>query len=159
MLILRTAVMPNMNKMEYEPLYNAGFNDISLDDIPNVFVEPFNPKDRREYLIKRFNVLLERFKETGLEAEVWIDGSFATTKPEPNDIDVIFFIDGNKANALSPDKQKILIELSNRQYSQIRYQCDVFVIPNQNQELRSYWRGWFGFSREEVPKGIVRIFI
>jgi hypothetical protein len=127
--------------------------------MPDIFIEPFVIKDRREYLINRFKVLIERFKETGLNAEVWIDGSFATTKPEPNDIDVIFFIDGNKANMLSSDKKNILIELNNRTYSQIRYKCDVFIVPNDDQNLRSYWRGWFGFSRNEVPKGIVRIFI
>jgi hypothetical protein len=45
-----------------------------------------------------------------LAAEVWIDGSYTTEKPEPGDIDVIFFIDGIHANALSNENKVILRE-------------------------------------------------
>lgn len=101
--------------------------------------------------------LIDRFKETGISSEVWVDGSFATKKPEPGDIDMIFFVDVNEANRLDAEKQAILKELNDRKISQIRYKCDVFIVPNQNADIRSYWRGWFGFSRNEEPKGIVRL--
>jgi hypothetical protein len=145
--------------MDFAPLHSAGFKDIDSDQFENIFLEPFDNRSRREYLLSRFAVLLERFKSTGLSAEVWIDGSFSTLKPEPGDIDVIFFVDPNDVNQLAPDKQQILIELNNRDHSKIRYNCDVFILPNNNQNNRSYWRGWFGFSREEEPKGIFRLFI
>lgn len=145
--------------MEYTPIHNAGFLDITNEQLKETFLEPFDNKKRREYLLSRFNALVDRFKETGLSAEVWIDGSFSTLKPEPGDIDVIFFVDGNQVNLLATDKQKIILELNNRQYSNIRYNCDVFIIPNQDFNNRSYWRGWFGFSRNEEPKGIIRLYI
>jgi len=145
--------------MEYAPIHNAGFLDITNEQLEETFLEPFDNKTRREYLLSRFNALVDRFKETGLSAEVWIDGSFSTLKPEPGDIDVIFFVDGNQVNLLTPDQQKIILELNNRQYSNIRYNCDVFIIPNQDFNNRSYWRGWFGFSRNEEPKGIIRLYI
>lgn len=145
--------------MEYKPLHNAGFLDINSSELENTFVKPFVNKDRREYLLQRFNSLIERFKETGLNAEIWIDGSFATKKPEPGDIDIIFFVDGKEVNLLHPDSKKILTDLNNRKITQIRYNCDVFIVLNQDFNMRSYWRGWFGFSRDEVPKGIIRLFI
>jgi hypothetical protein len=145
--------------MEYTPLHQAGFLDIPLSQLDNTFISPFVERSRREYLLMRFRSLIEKFMETGLKAEVWIDGSFATQKPDPNDIDIIFFIDGLEANKLSPDLQGILNELNNRTISQIRYNCDVFIIPNHDPNIRSYWRGWFGFSRNEEPKGIVRLYI
>ena len=145
--------------MEYAPIHNAGFLDISIDQLEEIFLTPFENRRRREYLLSRFGALLERFKETGINAEIWIDGSFSTLKPEPGDIDVIFWVDGNQVNLLPIDKQKIILELNNRQYSNIRYNCDVFVIPNQDFNNRSYWRGWFGFSRDEEPKGIIRLYI
>ena len=145
--------------MEYSPLFQPGFTDISIDQFQETFVEPFEPADRRRYLSERFTALIERFQETSLSAEIWIDGSFSTDKPEPGDIDVIFFIDGIAANALSIESKNILTELNDRKLSQIRYQSDVFIVANQDANDRSYWRGWFGFSREEVPKGIVRLYI
>lgn len=143
--------------MEFEPLHNAGFKDVDSTDLRDVFVAPFDNPERREYLLNRFEALIDRFKETGISSEVWIDGSFSTQKPEPGDIDMIFFIDANEANALDNEKKKILGELNNRKLSQIRYQCDVFIVPNQDVNMRSYWRGWFGFNREEQPKGIFRL--
>lgn len=145
--------------MEYQPLHNAGFLDITDAELDSTFVKPFVDKTRREYLLNRFGALTDKFKETGLSAEVWIDGSFSTLKPNPGDIDVIFFVDEVQLNALAADKQRIIYELNNRTYSNIRYNCDVFIVPNQNFNLRSYWRGWFGFSRDEEPKGIIRLHI
>jgi hypothetical protein len=145
--------------MEYSPLYQAGFQDIPLTQLEATFLTPFEEKARRELLLIRFQALLDKFNETGLKAEIWIDGSFATQKPDPNDIDIIFFVDAIEANKLSPDLQAILEELNNRALSQIRYYCDVFILPNNNPDNRSYWRGWFGFSRDEQPKGIIRLFI
>lgn len=145
--------------MEYAPIHNAGFLDITSDKLNITFLDPFENKTRREYLLSRFSALIDKFKETGLSAEIWIDGSFSTLKPEPGDIDIIFFVDANSVNSLQADKQNIILELNNRNYSKIRYDCDVFIIPSQDSNNRSYWRGWFGFSREEEPKGIIRLYI
>lgn len=145
--------------MEYAPLHEAGFKDIPYIELNNHFVEPFENKSRREYLMNRFGALIDKFKEIGISAEIWIDGSFTTEKPEPGDIDIVIFVDEREVNNLSQDKQKILSDLNNRAISKIRYQCDVFMFPKQDGNLRSYWRGWFGFYREEQPKGIFRLFI
>jgi len=149
----------NRQNMEYAPLYNAGFVNISNEQLEDTFLGPFDNKTRRAYLLSRFGALLDRFKETGLNAELWIDGSFATLKPEPGDIDLIFFVDEIQLNLLPPDKRVIILELNNRTISQIRYNCDVFIVTKQNINRRSYWRGWFGFSRDEEPKGIIRLYI
>ncbi|TXE14904.1 hypothetical protein ES692_17680 [Psychroserpens burtonensis] len=145
--------------MEHKPLYQAGFKDINESDLKSVFINPFENSERREYLLTRFGALLDRFKEAGIPSEVWIDGSFSTEKPEPGDIDMIFFVDNKEVNSLPQDKQRILMELNDRNISSIRYNCDVFIIPNQDLNARSYWRGWFGFSRNEEPKGIIRMAI
>ena len=145
--------------MSYNPLFPAGFHNIIESNLLEIFVEPFDIQERRQYLIKRFKALLDRFREAGINAEVWIDGSFATEKPEPGDIDAIFFINSEDVNQLTHDKQKILTELNTRMLSKIRYQCDVFIVPNNDPNIRSYWRGWFGFSEEEIPKGIINALV
>jgi hypothetical protein len=41
--------------------------------------------------------------------------------------------------------------------SKSRFGCDVYFAPSDDSALRSYWRGWFGFDRDENPKGLARI--
>jgi hypothetical protein len=145
--------------MEFEPLLNAGIHDITKDDLSNHFVTPFENKDKRLKLIERFNYLIEKVEEIGIPFEVWINGSFVTNKEEPNDIDVAFFFDPAVANALPEDKKIIFREVANNSVSKYRYNCDVYFLPNNDVNLRSYWRGWFGFTRTEKAKGFARITI
>ncbi len=144
--------------MSFAPLYPPGIHDISIDSMDDIFVHPFANNKRRKYLTERFRAFLDKFAELGLYAEIWIDGSFSTQKPEPGDIDVVFFLDAEQINNLEPDKRNLIAELFNNADSKIRYQCDVYLVPIQDPDSRSYWRGWFGYSRDETPKGIIRIF-
>lgn len=143
--------------MEFEPIYQAGFHDITLDRMEEIFVQPFQDNERRQYLTERFKAFLDKFSELGLPAEIWIDGSYSTLKPEPGDIDIVFFYDPAQVNNMTQEKHNLIKELFNRELSKIRYNCDVFLIPTTDTNLRSYWRGWFAFSRDEQPKGIPRI--
>ena len=145
--------------MEFEPILEAGIHDITKDDLSNHFVTPFTNQEKRIKLIERFSYLLEKVEEIGISFEVWINGSFVTKKEEPNDIDVSFFFDPKAANTLPADKKLIFQEVANNSFSKYRYNCDVYFLPNDRAELRSYWRGWFGFTRTEKAKGFARITI
>lgn len=143
--------------MEFEPLLQPGIHDITKNDLSNHFVTPFLNQVKRIQLIERFNYLIEKVELIGIPFEIWINGSFVTNKEEPNDIDIVFFFDPAKANSLPADKKILLEEVANNSFSKYRYNCDVYFIPNDNQVLRSYWRGWFGYTRSETPKGFARI--
>ncbi|MBI5324228.1 MAG: hypothetical protein HZB41_02935 [Ignavibacteriae bacterium] len=145
--------------MEYQPLHPAGFKDINENEISQIFVDQFINNDKRKYLVERFFVLLEKFKELGINAEVWIDGSFVTKKPEPGDIDIIFFLNGNEINILPNDKKMFLDYFTKNDIIKLRYHCDIYVVLNNDPNWRSYWRGWFGYTRNEEPKGIYRLYI
>jgi len=145
--------------MEFKPLLEAGIHDITKNDLLNHFVTPFTKQDKRLKLIERFNYLFEKVEGIGISFEVWINGSFVTDKEEPNDIDVAFFFDPKVANELPADKKLIFQEVANNSFSKYRYNCDVYFLPNDRADLRSYWRGWFGFTRTEKAKGFARILI
>lgn len=144
--------------MEFEPLYPAGFHDITTNNLEEIFVNPFTENDKRKYLMNRFRIFLEKYLELGLSAEIWIDGSYSTQKQNPGDIDILIVYNNNEVIQLPIEKKTKLEELLNRDISKIRYSIDVLSMPSNNEVLRSYWRGWFGFSRSEQPKGIPRIF-
>jgi hypothetical protein len=143
--------------MEFEPLLQPGIHDITRSDLSINFVSPFTSQEKRVQLIERFNYLIEKVEQIGISFEIWINGSFVTKKEEPNDIDVAFFYDPIQANSLPTDKKMILQEVANNSFSKYRYNCDVYFIPNNDTALRSYWRGWFGYTRAEMPKGFARI--
>lgn len=145
--------------MEFEPLLEAGIHDIAKDDLSSYFVTPFLNQEKRLKLIERFSYLIEKVEDIGISFEVWIDGSFVTNKEEPNDIDIAFFYDPNAANLLPEDKKLIFKEVANNSISKYRYNCDVYFLPNDDIALRSYWRGWFGYTRTEKAKGFARIII
>ncbi|MBI5190351.1 MAG: hypothetical protein HZA22_06725 [Nitrospirae bacterium] len=145
---------------EYNPLLTPGFHDIPTDDLEQVFVAPFPDPTHRSYLVERLKVLLSIVNDVGIAFEIWIDGSFTTEKPQPSDIDIAFFFDPQEVNDLPKDKLDILMDVfSNPTQTKYRYKCDVYFVPNNAINDRSYWRGWFGFSRNEQPKGIARIIL
>ena len=144
---LKAASSSQDSTTEFEPLYPAGFHD----NLENIFVIPFNNNTRRSYITNRFRDYIEKFSELGLKAEIWIDGSYSTQKPEPNDMDILIVFDANEVNQLPLEKRPLLGELFNRELSKIRYSIDVLVLPSNNTDHRSYWRGWFGFSRSAAP--------
>ncbi|MBI5099687.1 MAG: hypothetical protein HZB30_10675 [Nitrospirae bacterium] len=143
----------------YNPLLSPGIHDVKLEQIDQIFVAPFNNLCRKN-LIARFLIFLSNFNNVGINCEIWIDGSFATDKPEPSDIDIIFFFSPIEVNHLPEEKKNILYDLfGDPKQTKFRYNCDAYFIPNDNIVDRSYWRGWFGFSRDEKPKGIARLIL
>jgi predicted nucleotidyltransferase len=144
-------------KMEYPALLEAGMHNMTLSDLKSVFVEPFDNIERRESLLKRFEVFIARLKDVPIKMEVWIDGSFATKKEHPGDIDLVVVCAQDDVNNLSLEKKLILQELfQDKKTTKLRYECDAYFAID-NMDDKSYWRGLFGFDRNEKPKGIARI--
>jgi hypothetical protein len=66
----------------------------------------------------------------------------------------------NSGNNLDEDGKKLLMELfSDRQRTKRQYLTDAIFAPefmvDPNQHM--YWRGVFGFDREDRPKGWVQL--
>jgi hypothetical protein len=144
-------------KIDYPPLFGPGIHEIANEELEKHFVEPFEVQDHRQWLVSRFRALVNRITELGIGFEVWIDGSFATEKPNPEDVDALFLFDAEVVNTGSELVQSELASIfgeDGRVDTRLRYSCDVYVIASTDENLRSYWRGWFGFTRDEKPKGI-----
>jgi hypothetical protein len=71
-----------------------GIHVLNKEQIYSNFVLNFPNTNTRERLWRNFNTFLDQFKEEITQQfEVWIDGSFATQKLNPRDIDAVFLID------------------------------------------------------------------
>jgi hypothetical protein len=153
-----------IDKPEFPPLFTAGFYDLaSADDLDTYFVAAFQNQERRRYLVERLRALLEWLQTSiRIEWEVWLDGSFCTHKEEPQDIDIAFFFREADLDSRPPDELRVgefLASDHGHQALRLRFDCDCYFLARDNDEDRSYWRGWFGFTRDENPKGIPRLWL
>ncbi|WP_390631883.1 DUF6932 family protein [Vibrio plantisponsor] len=143
--------------MDYPALLEAGMHNMTFSDLEKVFVSPFEPNDRRKALLSRLEAFATRLQEIPIDMEIWIDGSFATKKENPGDIDLVVVCAADDVNKLPQEKKLILEELfANKSHTKLRYECDAYFILD-NFHDKSYWRGLFGFDRNEIPKGIARL--
>lgn len=152
-----------MRDVEYPPLHPKGIKDIGEEQLYPVFVESFGhgqAHDHRQDLLIRFGQFLNQFKQLGLQTELWIDGSFATQAPDPNDVDVVFFFDPAQVNNLSQDKRDLFERLFNsRRFMKAQYRVEVFYGTVGSALDYQKWQKDFGTCYDDVtPKGIFRLY-
>lgn len=145
--------------MKQEPIFKPGLHDIKLTDFGNHFLSEFPSSTTRSPLIDGLNKYIKKLTEIGIPIELWIDGSFTTNKIDPNDVDLVVFALENDVNKLDKNREDLFCSLLDRRSTRHRFGCDVLFSVTEDQEMRSYWRGWFGFDRNETPKGIARVLV
>ncbi|TXR54151.1 DUF6932 family protein [Reinekea thalattae] len=145
--------------MEQKPLLEPGLHDFELKEIGNHFLKNFPASKTRKLLIDGLNSYVGHLASIGTPVELWIDGSFTTNKENPNDIDLVIFSPASALNVLPDDKKQLFQALTDRASIKANFGCDVLFCPTENQDMRSYWRGWYGFDRNEQPKGIARVMV
>jgi hypothetical protein len=143
--------------MSYKPLLVPGIHDIDEKDLGNHFLSSFAGSRTRAQLIEGFHRYLGALRQFGVKFEIWIDGSFTTDKPDPSDVDLVVFCSATDLNALPDQQQQALARLFDRKAIKLQLGCDVLFCVAEDPDMRSYWRGWYGYDREENPKGIARL--
>ncbi len=140
--------------MEHAPLLGPGIHAIRAADLDNHFLSRFDGSRTRGPLIEGLRRYLAAIERLGIGFEVWLDGSFLTEKIDPQDIDLVAFASRADIDALDSGGQARFLALFDRPSAKSTYGCDVLFAVRENFNARSYWRGWFGFDRNENPKGI-----
>lgn len=125
---------------------------------------------KRHQLFKNFELYINELKEiTGnVMLTIWIDGSFATKKSEPGDLDLIIFLDYELV-------KKIEHQLTDFKYpnSLSKFELDAYIVlvyPREHRNYplyigdRMYWMDLFDKHKRnrrgtKVPKGFVEISI
>ena len=143
--------------MEAKPILEPGLHDFEIEEISNHFLQDFPTSKTRKPLIDGLRAFIGHLADIGVPIELWIDGSFTTSKTDPNDIDLVIFSPAEELNKLPDEKKALFQVLTDRQSIKKNFGCDVLFCPSENLDMRSYWRGWYGFDRNEQPKGIARV--
>lgn len=143
------------------PLLNAGgllpegVHDSTLDEIRARF-GAFQESDRRVKLFAKLVELVQTMSASGLFEELLIDGSFVTSKPAPNDIDVLAVL--KPGHDFERDLPMSEYSMVSRTLLRRRFGFDVIVAERSSDVYNSYVEF---FSRvREAPrskKGLLRL--
>lgn len=104
------------------------------------------------------------FVAIDIEGEIWVDGSFLTTKADPADSDVVVCLDFNFVDEATSEQVATLGWL-NTDLTQ-SYLCDCYQLIRYpeghpsfwlGERLSAYWMKPWGFSRDDEMKGIAVI--
>ena len=150
-----------MEKLCFPPLLSPGFHAFDDESLRLLCVDAFPNSERRGMLYCNYTQLMADIRSINTQfrcfVEVWVDGSFTTGKPEPDDIDILLVINNDRLNLVPIMFQPQIDKLLNRPFIKHNYKIDLLLLDSQSEEDRMHWRGVFGHDREDTPKGIARI--
>lgn len=142
-------------KIDFPPLLAGGFHPFTLEELRRCTVDDFPESRRRPELFSALSVYLELLSNTGLKADVWIDGSYMSEKPEPEDIDMVVSFDPVSARAMPESARPVVMSLLDTNFVSARFHLHLFRVNQQDAEGVAYWSRLFGTMRDErTPKGM-----
>ena len=113
----------------------------------------FGTTARRQQLLAGLHAAVAALKSAGCR-RMYLDGSFVTAKPEPNDYDGCWEIDGVDFDVLDP----VLLTFDcGRATQKAKYLGELFLADTQADPHGTLFREFFQSDRDGNPKGIVVI--
>ncbi|RRB02052.1 DUF6932 family protein [Larkinella rosea] len=154
-----------MVKLDHPPLLGEGFRTIGVWQLDEYFLRPFQDTvvdpARRRYLINNFKLYLRELVKLQIQIEIWIDGSFTTKSPEPDDIDIVVWIDQPDLDTLS-GPMLVLFDrmITERELVKVRYNIDVYLGErgNENDEAK-FLKLFTGGHLAHYTKGFFKLIL
>jgi hypothetical protein len=143
--------------------------EAAVEDVFQGLVQGFSVSETRQQLFENYlnynEALLKTVKSDYVQ---YFNGSFTTKKVNPNDIDLVSFVD---YQALLENEKYVEENLLNKAALNV-YGIDAYLVvvypethPYRIRTLSdaAYWNHWFGFSKfdrrkKRSPKGFIEIF-
>ena len=145
-------------KMAYPALFPSGHVKITLNRLEDEFVaQPFDTPVRRR-LTSLLRLFIQELIRLGAQGDVWIDGSYATKDPHPQDIDVVLVISRLALNAMTKanfERLGYYGSVDGRAYVRTKWHIDFYIVSANNYKRRDIWQELFSNNPDQSnPKGI-----
>lgn len=128
---------------------------MSWQGLEDTCLKPFGASSTRSALTSQLAAFLGELRGMGLLGQLWVDGSFVTDKPDPGDVDVVYIPDLACLPELNANSARISVLFAQHGAKSI-YNCHAYLVDPANMHQLAYWRGLFGFCRDDVtPKGMI----
>jgi hypothetical protein len=161
--------IPNLEPMASYPfaVLPEGVFSCEEAEFHSRFVEAFPESQTRAPICEGFFRLRRKTASLAIAATQWVGGSFVEGKLDPDDVDVVSFVDYDNLNALSTEEQDSVEEVLNGlETTKAIYRAHTFLVPccpvghpyyETFERARSSWRNWWGTTREILgPDAIIR---
>jgi hypothetical protein len=149
------------SKPEFPPLFPIGRHKTDLFELRNLCTDGFPLSTTRSQIMVGLEKVINKLKESGIQGEVWIDGSFVTEKINPEDSDLVLRISAEFYDNASPNQRDTVGWLLTDLKKEYLCHSKLFMEWPEGhgnywlgQYFYSYWMKQFGFSRGEEIKGI-----
>lgn len=149
----------------FHPLLEIGRHALSLDELRELCVARFPISKSRPTIMEGLEKFTSILNDYDIEGEIWVNGSFMTSKIDPNDVDVIVRMTSDFMDHVT-DEQYIVIEWIDSDIPYLELKCDSYSYIEYPDGHPDYWKGeymyayWmrqWGFDREDGMKGIAVI--
>jgi hypothetical protein len=149
-------------KPEFPPLLQVGLHQMTLEELRKLCVGRFPHSTIREEIMIGLEKTIGELEQSGIEGDLWIDGSFLTECVNPADVDVVLRISSDfhqRATAEQNEKLKWFDSTAPKK----KYRCDSYKwvdYPEGHQLYwesewdRAYWIRQYGWTRDLDYKGI-----
>jgi hypothetical protein len=150
--------MAGAPKPEFPPILRPGFHACDIAGLRRLCVAAFPASITRFRIMERLDALINLINQNRMVGEIWIDGSFLTSKINPDDVDLILVL--SPATHGTMDAQQLAFFdwfCTNNLYQSHR--CDNYGIildrsAAEGEWMYVYWLRQFGFSRGDQMKGV-----
>jgi hypothetical protein len=144
--------IPNLNEQGLLP---PGIYDCSLEEIGERF-GTFQATDRRSRLYEKLQEYLTQVRSANLAIAFIVNGSFVTSKADPNDIDLILVLPSS--HDLRADLAPMAYNVLSRRRVSRRYGFDVLVARESTREYTEYTTDFQRVrGQPHLQKGMLRI--
>jgi len=105
-------------KFDHPPLLAPGRHYLSLQQIESLCVHPFSgqARTRRERLFYGLEEVIQQLLIAKIPCDVFVDGSFFTEKPDPEDVDCLVTVEYSVMQVLTRDQRLRLDALNQEVY-------------------------------------------
>lgn len=151
-----------MAKPDFPALLPPGMHSLTLQDLQSLAVARF-PQDMQRYdLHHKLTAWAGALLACGVGGTLWLDGSFLTEKPSPEDVDCVLWNPHwvNAASATLANEQQVRHLLDHAAAKNL-FRLDLYVeqpAPGVAFHREAYWRGVLGFGHDRMTaKGFAEV--
>jgi hypothetical protein len=136
---------------------------MDLDDLRRLCVDGFPTSTNRKSLADAFEEVVDSAAECALSYEIWVDGSFLTSKLDPADVDAVFVFNPGAVAEAEYDAQALVQQIGKNLRDETG--CDTYVVlafpaghPLHQEAVRrlQHWLAQFGYDRSGSPRALRR---
>ena len=136
----------------FASLIPPGMRTMSAGELVAVAVNPFPESKTRRGLWQAFECWRADLEAREVVSEIWLAGSFLSTKPEPRDLDVVLILHADRVEAMADDA---ISGFDGALAEAIAGGISPSLAFDQDFAMRTYLQGLFAFFDDGItPRGI-----